>query len=106
MEAVTAYLSLVSKITVDGDCSHENERHLLLGSKAMTNLDNILKSIDITLPTRVHTGQTVVFSVLTYGLEVGPLRSLSAKKCMLSNCGAGEDSLEFLGLQRDQTSPS
>ena len=92
MEAVTAFLSLVSRIIVDGDCSHGNERHLLLGSKAMTNLDNILKSIDITLPTQVHTGQTVVFSVLTYGLKVGSLRSLSAKKWMLSNCGAGEDS--------------
>ena len=92
MEVVTAFLSLVSKITVDDDCSHEIERHLLLGSKAMTNLDSRLKSIEITLPTKVHTVQTVVFSVPTYGLEVGPLRSLSAKKLMLSNCGAGEDS--------------
>ena len=92
VEAVTDFIYAGSKIAVDDDCSHEIERHLLLGSKAMTNLDSRLKSIEITLPTKVHTVQTVVFSVPTYGLKVGPLRSLSAKKLMLSNCGAGEDS--------------
>ena len=92
VEAVTDFIFLGSKITVDSDCSHEIERHLLLGRKAMTNLESILKSRDITLLTKVHTVQTVVFSVPTYGLKVGPLRSLSAKKLMLSNCGAGEDS--------------
>ena len=89
---MTDFIFLGSKITADGDCSHEIKRHLLLGRKALTKLDSILKSIEITLPTKVHTVQTVVFSVPTYGLEVGPLRSLSAKKLMLSNCGAGEDS--------------
>ena len=91
-ETVRDFIVFGSKITADDDCSHEIERHLLLGSKAMTNLDSRLKSIEITLPTKVHTVQTVVFSVPTYGLKVGPLRSLSAKKLMLSNCGAGEDS--------------
>ena len=58
-----------SKITVDGDCSHEIKRHLLLGRKAMTNLDSILKSRDITLPTKVHLVKAVVFSVVMYGCE-------------------------------------
>ena len=58
-----------SKITADGDCSHETRRRLLLGKKAMTNLDSILKSRDITLPTKVHIVQATVFSVVTYGCE-------------------------------------
>ena len=58
-----------SKITVDGDCSHEIKRHLLLGRKAMTNLDSILKSTDITLPTKVHLVKAVVFPVVMYGCE-------------------------------------
>ena len=89
---MTDFLFLGSRIIADGDCHHEIKKCMLLGSKAMTNLDSRLKSIEITLPTKVHTVQTVVFSVPTYGLKVGPLRSLSAKKLMLSNCGAGEDS--------------
>ena len=58
-----------SKITADGDCSHEIERHLLLGRKVMTNLDSILKSTDITLPTKVHLVKAMVFPVITYGCE-------------------------------------
>ena len=58
-----------AKITADGDCSHEIKRHLLLGRKAMTNLDSILKSRDITLPTKVHLVKAVVFSVVMYGCE-------------------------------------
>ena len=58
-----------SKITVDGDCSHENERHLLLGRKVMTNLDSILKSRDNTLPTKVHLVKAMVFPVVMYGCE-------------------------------------
>ena len=58
-----------SKITADGDCSHEIKRHLLLGRKAMTNLDSILKSRDITLPTKVHLVKTMVFPVVVYGCE-------------------------------------
>ena len=69
MEAVTDFISLGSRITVDGDCSHEIKRHLLLGRKAMTNLDSILKSQDITLPTKVHIVEAMVFPVVMYGCE-------------------------------------
>ena len=69
MEAVTAYLSLVSKITVDGDCSDEIKRCLLLGRKVMINLESILKSRDITLPTKVHLVKAMVFPVVRYGCE-------------------------------------
>ena len=69
METVTDCIFLVSKITVDGDCSHKIKRHLLLGRKAMTNRDNILKSRDITLPTKVCLVKAVVFPVATYGCE-------------------------------------
>ena len=62
METVTDFISLGFKITADGDCSHEIKRHLLLGRKAMINLDSILKSRDITLPTKVHLVKTMVFS--------------------------------------------
>ena len=68
METVTDFFS-GSKITTDGDCSHEIKRHLLLGRKAVTNLDSILKSRDITLPTKVHLVSTVVFPVVRYGCE-------------------------------------
>ena len=69
METVTDFIFLGSKITADGDCSHEIKRHLLLGRKAMTNLDSILKSRDITLPTNVHVVKAVVFSVVMYGCD-------------------------------------
>ena len=69
METVTDFIFLGSKITADGDCSHEIKRHLLLGRKAMTNLDSILKSRDITLPTNVHVVKAVVFSVVIYGCD-------------------------------------
>ena len=69
METVRDFISLGSKITADGDCSHEIKRHLLLGRKAMTNLDSILKSRDITLPTKVHLVQAMVFPVVMYGCE-------------------------------------
>ena len=68
METVTDYF-LGSKITADGDCSHEIKRHLLLGRKAMTNLESILKSRDLTLPTKVHLVKAMVFPVVTYGCE-------------------------------------
>ena len=67
MEAVTDFLFLGSKITADGDCSHEIKRHLLLGRKAMVNLDSVLKSKDITLLTKVHIVKALVFSVVMYG---------------------------------------
>ena len=69
METVTDFIFLVSKITADGDCSHEIRRRLLLGRKAMTNLDSILKSRDITLPTKVCLVKAMVFPVVMYGCE-------------------------------------
>ena len=66
-ETVTDFIFLDSKITADGDCSHEIKRHLLFERKAMTNLDNILKSRDITLPTKVHLVKAMVFPVVMYG---------------------------------------
>ena len=69
LEVMTDFLFLGSKITADGDCSHEIRRRLFLGRKAMTNLDSVLKSRDIILPTKVHTVKTMVFPVVTYGCE-------------------------------------
>ena len=74
--------------TADGDCSHEIKRCLLLGRKAVTNLDSILKCRNITLPTKVHLVKAMVFPVVMYGCE----RKLSAEELMLLNCGVGEDS--------------
>ena len=68
METVRDFILLVSKITVDGDCSHEIKRHLLFGRKVMTNLDSIFKSRDITLPTKVHLVKAMVFPVVMYGV--------------------------------------
>ena len=75
------------KITVDGDCSHEIKRCLLLGRKTMTNLGSILKSRDITLPTKVHLVKAMVFPMVMYGCESW---TVSAKELMLLNCGVGE----------------
>ena len=69
METVTNFISGDSKITADGDCSHEIKRRLLLGRKAMTNLDSILKSRDVTLPTKIHLSKAMVFPVVMYGCE-------------------------------------
>ena len=81
-----------SKITADGDCSQEIKRRLLLGRKAMTNLDNILKSRDVTLPTKVHLVKAMVFPVVMNGCENWTIKKLSARELMLLNCGVGEDS--------------
>ena len=70
MEIVTDFIFLSSKITADGDCSHEIKRCLLLGIKAMTNPDSILKSRDITLPTKVHLIKAMIFTVVIYGCEI------------------------------------
>ena len=83
---------LGSKITADGDCSHEIKRRLLLGRKAMTNLDSILKSRDIILPTKVRLVKAMVFLIVMYGIYVGIYRKLSTEELMLLNCGVGEDS--------------
>ena len=69
METVTDFIFLGSKITADGDCSHEIKRYLLFGRRVMTNLDSILKSRDITLPTKVHLVKAMVFPVIMYGCE-------------------------------------
>ena len=74
MEKVADVIFLGLKITADGDCSHEIKRHLLLGGKAMTNLDSILKSRDITLPTKVHLVKAMVFTVVMYGCEKWTIR--------------------------------
>ena len=81
-----------SKITADGDCSHEIKRRLLLGRKVMTNLDSILKSRDITLPTKIRLVKAMVFPVVMYGCESWTIKKLSAKELMFLNCGVGEDS--------------
>ena len=91
METVSDFILGGSKITADGDCSHEIKRHLLLGRKVMTNLGSILKSRDITLPAKVHLVKAMVFPVVMYGGESWIIK-LSAGELMLLNCGVGEDS--------------
>ena len=91
VETVSDYF-LGSKITADGDCSHEIKRRLLLGRKVMTNLDSILKSRDITLPTKIHLVKAMVFPVVMYGCENWTIKKLNTKEVILLNCGAGEDS--------------
>ena len=88
METVTDFIFLDSKITAEGDCSHEIKRHLLLGREVMTNLDSVFKNRDITLPTKVCLVKVMVFPVVIYGCE----SRLSTEELMLSNCGVGEDS--------------
>jgi len=102
VETVSDFIFLGSKITADGDCSHEIKRHLLLGRKVMTNLESIFKSRDITLPTKVRLVKAMVFRSL---VRVGLWRKLSAEELMLLNCGVEEDSWESLALQGDPTSP-
>ena len=80
------------QITADGDCSHDTKRQLLLGRKVMTNLDSILKSRDITLPTNVRLIKAMVFPVVMYGCESWTVRKLSAEELMLLSYGVGEDS--------------
>ena len=92
VEIMTDFILGGSKITADGDCSHEIQRHLLLERKTMTNLDSILKSRDITLPTKVHLVKAMVFLVVIYGCESWTIKKLRAKELMLLNCGVGEDS--------------
>ena len=97
VEAVSDFVFLGSKITADNDCSHEIKRQLLLERKAMTNLDSIFKSRDITLPTKAlptkaYLVKAMVFPVVMYGYESWTIRRLSTKELMLLNCGVGEDS--------------
>ena len=97
METVTDIFLGGSKITADGYCSHEIKRCLLLGRKAMTNLDSILKSRDIiTLPTKVHLLKTMVFPVVMYGYESWTIEKAERQRIDAFNCGVGEDCLESL----------
>ena len=92
VETMTDCIFLGSKIAADSDCSHEIKRCLLLGRKAMTNLDSVLKSKDITLLTQVHIVKAVVFPVVRYRCESWIIKKTEQEELMLLNCGAGEDS--------------
>ena len=89
VETVTDFIFLGSKIIADGDCSHEIKRRLLLGRKVMTNLDSILKSRSLTLPTKVHLVKAMVFPVVMCGCESWTIKK--AEELMLLNCGVGEN---------------
>ena len=105
-ETVADFIFGGSKITADGDCSHEIKRRLLLGRKVTTNLNSILKSRDITLSTKVSLVKAMVFPGVMYGCESWTIKKVSAEEAMLLNCGVGEDSSESLALQGDPTSSS
>ena len=92
VETVADFIFLSSKITADGDCSHEIKRCLLLGRKVMINLDSIFKRRDITLTTKVRLVKAMVFPVVMYGCESWTKRKLSTEELMLLNCSVGEDS--------------
>ena len=104
METVTDFIFLGSKITADGDCSHEIKRRLLLGRKAMTNIDSILRSRDITLPKKVHVVKVMVFPVVMYGHEGWTIKKAEHQRIDAFElwCWRGQ----HLGLQGDQISPS
>ena len=85
------FIFLGSKITTDDDCSHEIKRRLLLGRKALTNLDSVLKSRDITLPTKAYIVKAIVFPAVMYRCENWTIKTAEAKELMLLNYGAGED---------------
>ena len=92
METVADFIFLGSKVTADGGCSHEMKRRLLLGRKAMTSLNSILKSRHITLPTKVQVVKAKVFPVVMYGCESWTIKKVNAKELLLLSCGVGEDS--------------
>ena len=92
VETVSDFIFWGSKITADGDHSHEIKTCLLLGRKVMTNLDSIFKSRDITLPTKVHLIKAMVFPMVMYGYESWTVKKACAKELMPLNCGVGEDS--------------
>ena len=106
VETVADFILGGSKITANGDYSHEIKRCLLFERKVMTNLDSIFKSRDITLPTKVHLVKAMVCPVVRYGCESWTIKKAECKELMLLNCGVGEDSCESFGLQGDLTCPS
>jgi len=105
VETMSDFIFLGSKITADGDCSHEFKRRLLLGRKVMTNLDSILKSRHITLPTKVRLVKAMVFPLVMYGCESWTVKKAERQKIDAFELWCGEDSSESLGLQGDPTSP-
>ena len=105
VETESDFIFWGSKITADGDCSHEIKRCLPLGRKAMTNVESILKSRDITLPTKVHLSKLWFFQWSMYGCESWTVKKAESQRLMLLKCGAGEDSCESLILKGDPTSP-
>ena len=92
METVTDFIFMGSTITAYGNCSHEIKRRLLLGRKVMTNLDSILKSRDVTLPTKIDLAKATVSPVVMYGCESWTIKRLSIKELMILNCGVREGS--------------
>ena len=92
METVTDFIFLLSKITAGGDCSHEIKRRLLLGRKVMTNLDSMLKSRNMTLPTKVHLVKAMVSPVVMYGCESWTIKKVECRELMLFSYGVGKDS--------------
>ena len=92
VETVTDFIFLGSRITADGDCNHQIKRHLLIGRKAMTNLERILKSGDFNLPRKVCIVKALVFSVIMYGCESWTIKKALLQRMMLLNYGVGEDS--------------
>ena len=92
METVADFIFLGSNITADSNCSHEIQRHLLLGRKAMTNRDSVLKNRDITLPTKVCIIKAMVSLVVMCGYESWTIKKAEREELMLLNCGVGEES--------------
>ena len=92
VETVADFIFLGSKITADGNCSHEIKRRLLLGRKVMTNLHSILKSRDITLPTKVHLVKAKVFPLVMYGCQSWTMKKAECRILIILNCGVEEDS--------------
>ena len=106
METVTEFIFLGSKITADGDCSHEIKRRLLLGREVMTNLDSILKSRDMTLPAKVHLVKAMAFPAVMYGCESWTIKKAECQRIDVFELWCWRRLLKVLGLQGDPTSPS
>ena len=106
VETVMAFIFLGSKVTADGDYSHEIKRRLVLGRKVMTNLDSIFKSSDITLPTKVRLVKAMVFPVVMNGCENWTIKKAESRRIDAFELWCWEDSWESLGLQGDPTGPS
>ena len=104
-ETVSDFIFWGSKITADGDCSHEIKRRLLLGRKIMSNLDSIFKSRDITLPTKVHLVKAMVYPVVMYGCERWTVKKAECRKMDAFELWCWRRLLRVLGLQGDPTSP-